>query len=29
MHFKTKDGSIAGHLDDLVLGEEMVLKLPK
>ncbi len=29
LHFKTKDGSIAGHLDDLVLGEEMVLKLPK
>lgn len=29
MHFRTKDSSIAGHLDDLVLGEEMVLKLPK
>jgi len=29
MHFKTLDSSIAGHLDDLVLGEEMVLKLPK
>lgn len=29
MHFKTKDSSIAGHLDDLVLGEEMILKLPK
>ena len=29
MHFKTKDSSIAGHLDDLVLGKGMVLKLPK
>ena len=28
VHFKTKDGKMAGHVDDLNLGEKMVLKLP-
>ena len=29
MHFKTEDGLLAGHLDDLQLGDDMILKLPK
>lgn len=29
MHFKSENGSIAGHVDDLLLGEYMTLKLPK
>ena len=29
MHFKTKDNSLAGHIDDLELGHTMLLKLPK
>ncbi|MBX2826923.1 MAG: acetolactate decarboxylase [Flavobacteriaceae bacterium] len=29
MHFKTEDGLLAGHLDDLLLGDDMILKLPK
>lgn len=29
MHFKTKDNTLAGHVDDLELGRDMVLKLPK
>ena len=29
MHFKTKDQTLAGHIDDLELGREMVLKLPR
>lgn len=28
MHFKTEDGRLAGHVDDLFPGEGMVLKLP-
>ena len=28
MHFKTDDGLLAGHLDDLEIGNEMLLKLP-
>lgn len=28
MHFKTKDKSLAGHIDDLKPGENMMLKLP-
>jgi len=28
MHFKTDDNKIAGHLDDLEMGNEMLLKLP-
>ncbi len=27
MHFKTRDGSLAGHVDKLVLGNKMTLKL--
>ncbi len=29
MHFKTSDHSLAGHIDEIVLGSEMVIKLPK
>lgn len=29
LHFKTNDGKIAGHLDGMKLGQNMVLKLPK
>jgi len=29
MHFKTNDQTLAGHIDDLKLGREMVLKLPQ
>lgn len=29
MHFKTEDGLIAGHIDDLKLKNEVTLKLPK
>lgn len=29
IHVKTKDGSLAGHLDGIELGTGMVLKLPK
>ncbi|KAA3623189.1 MAG: decarboxylase [Flavobacterium sp.] len=29
MHFRAKDQNLAGHLDDLLLGEYMTLKLPK
>lgn len=29
IHVKTKDGSLAGHLDGIELGAGMVLKLPK
>lgn len=29
MHFKTGDGLLSGHLDDLQLGDNMILKLPK
>jgi len=28
MHFKTDDNKIAGHIDDLEMGNEMLLKLP-
>jgi alpha-acetolactate decarboxylase len=29
LHFKTNDHEIAGHVDDLQLGNKMILKLPK
>ena len=29
LHFKTSDEKIAGHLDGMILGQNMVLKLPK
>jgi alpha-acetolactate decarboxylase len=29
LHFKTDDEKIAGHLDRMTLGQDMVLKLPK
>jgi acetolactate decarboxylase len=29
IHLKTADNKIAGHVDDLILGNEMLLKLPK
>jgi len=29
LHFKTDDGAIAGHIDDLQLENEVTLKLPK
>lgn len=29
MHFKTSDGLLAGHIDDLELGPDMKLKIPK
>lgn len=29
MHFKTKNKAIAGHIDDLILNESIILKLPK
>ena len=29
VHFKTKDGKMAGHVDNMNLGTRMVLKLPK
>jgi len=29
LHFKTQNIKLAGHVDDLVLGEKMILKLPK
>lgn len=29
MHFKTRDGSLAGHVDKLMLGNKMTLKLPR
>ena len=28
MHFRTQDGTLAGHVDDLELGPEMKLKIP-
>lgn len=28
LHFKTEDGKLAGHLDDLIPGNKMILKLP-
>lgn len=28
LHFKTKDEKIAGHLDGMILGQNMLLKLP-
>ncbi|OUR98357.1 hypothetical protein A9Q86_15015 [Flavobacteriales bacterium 33_180_T64] len=29
IHLKTVDGKIAGHVDDLILGKGMILKLPE
>jgi hypothetical protein len=29
VHSKTLDEKIAGHVDDIVLGEKMILKIPK
>lgn len=29
MHFKTKDNKVAGHIDEIELGQNMLLKLPK
>jgi alpha-acetolactate decarboxylase len=29
MHFKTDDNNIAGHIDDLQLDNQLILKLPK
>lgn len=29
MHFKTKDGAVAGHIDDLLLDNSITLRLPK
>jgi len=29
MHFKTRDNKIAGHIDEIELGQNMVLKLPR
>lgn len=29
IHFRTKDNKIAGHIDGLTLGKDMILKLPK
>jgi alpha-acetolactate decarboxylase len=29
MHFKTGDNAIAGHIDDLLLDHQLILKLPK
>lgn len=29
MHFKTDDSKIAGHVDDLLLEDELILKLPR
>lgn len=29
MHFKTDDIAIAGHIDDLLLDDQLILKLPK
>ena len=29
MHFKTADKKVAGHIDDIMLGKNMILKLPK
>ena len=29
MHFKTNDNNIAGHIDDLQLDNQLILKLPK
>lgn len=29
MHFKTDDTTIAGHIDDLILNQTIILKLPK
>jgi len=29
LHFKTQNNELAGHVDDLVPGEKMILKLPK
>ena len=29
MHFKTNDNSVAGHIDDIELDNELTLKLPK
>ena len=28
MHFKTNDNTLAGHIDDIEVGHDMVLKLP-
>ena len=28
IHVKTADGEVAGHVDDMILGKEMILKLP-
>lgn len=29
LHFKTQNGKLAGHVDNVILGEKMILKLPK
>lgn len=29
MHFKTDDDSLSGHVDNLILNDEIILKLPK
>ena len=29
MHFKTADHNLAGHIDKLILGDKMIIKLPK
>jgi acetolactate decarboxylase len=29
MHFKTKDNKVAGHIDEIELGQNMLLKLPR
>jgi alpha-acetolactate decarboxylase len=29
LHFKTQDNKLSGHVDDIVLGDKMILKLPK
>ncbi len=29
LHVKTRGHVLAGHLDDLILGQEMVLRLPE
>ena len=29
LHFKTADGSIAGHLDNLELGQDMTMRIPR
>jgi acetolactate decarboxylase len=29
LHFKTQNNKLAGHVDDIILGDKMILKLPK